>query len=302
MTQKNFLIYIFAVLTIFLLCDIIYISLRKPIVRQSPTVTLPKKIWGAYTGNTTESFTDFQKLVGKKADLNAVFVGWPDPFPASIAIPLKNGGRTPVIFWESYGVTLDQIIAGQEDYYIKQFAEDAKNYGGNVILAPFHEMNGDWSPWNGTVGNNTPSKVIEAWKRMYNLFSGVSNVKFAWAVNNDSAPNTAENAITNYYPGADYVDYVGVDGFNFGDPWQTYSEIFSKTLEQLKTYNKPIYIFSMASAEGPQKAEWITDTLSQIKANPDIAGWIWFNENKEQNWLIDSDPASLQAFQVAVKQ
>ena len=137
---------------------------------------------------------------------------------------------------------------------------------------------------------------------MHNLFSGVSNVKWGWAVNNDSVPNTSANAIANYYPGDAYVDYVGVDGFNFGDPWQSFSSVFASSLSQLKTYNKPIYIFSMASADSSQKPAWITDALSQIYAtNSGISGWIWFNENKEQNWLVDSSAAALAAFKGGIK-
>jgi len=94
---------------------------------------------------------------------------------------------------------------------------------------------------------------------------------------------------------------VGVDGFNFGNPWQSYDEIFSSALSRLKKYNKPIYIFSMACAQGSQKADWITDALSKIKSDPSITGFIWFNEDKEQNWLINSDQQALQAFQNAIK-
>ncbi|MFH1968330.1 MAG: hypothetical protein ABIJ84_03015, partial [bacterium] len=71
-------------------------------------------------------------------------------------------------------------------------------------------------------------------------------------------------------------------------------------------YNKPIYIFSMASAPASakapagqgmsKKAGWIEDALSKINSDPDIVGWIWFNEDKEKNWLVSSDSDSLQAF------
>jgi len=57
----------------------------------------------------------------------------------------------------------------------------------------------------------------------------------------------------------------------------------------------------MASAAGSQKASWITEGLKLISSDPSIAGFIWFNENKEQNWLVNSDPASLQAFKTGVQ-
>jgi hypothetical protein len=57
----------------------------------------------------------------------------------------------------------------------------------------------------------------------------------------------------------------------------------------------------MACADGTQKAAWITDALTvQIPKHPQLAGWIWFNENKEQNWLAWSNSAALAAFKAAI--
>ncbi len=258
------------------------------------------KVWGAYLSD--QNIAGFESLVGKKINISAIFLGWTDTFPTEYNSTVRDQGKTLAIFWEQYGTTLDDINAGKSDAYIKQFAAGAKAYGGPVILMPFHEMNGNWDPWDGTVGNNTPAKEIAAWRHVHDLFAGVTNVKFGWAVNNDSVPDTAANSIGSYYPGDAYVDYVGVDGFNFGSPWQTFSEVFDSALSQLKQYNKPIYLFSMASAQGSQKATWITDFLTvQLPKHPEISGWIWFNENKEQNWLVNSDAASLAAFKAGLQ-
>ena len=267
-----------------------------------PNMPLPaEKEWGAYVAPKAGSFADFENLIRRQANMQAIFVGWNDSFSFLNYSNIATLNKTLVIFWEQYNVTLDSIIAGDSDYYIKRFATDAKAYGGQIILVPLHEMNGEWSPWSGTVGNNSPEKVILAYRHIHDLFSNTNNVKWGWAVNNESVPDTPQNQIANYYPGDAYVDYVGVDGFNFGNPWQSYDEIFSSALSRLKKYNKPIYIFSMACAQGSQKADWITDALSKIKSDPSITGFIWFNEDKEQNWLIDSDQQALQAFQNAIK-
>ena len=103
---------------------------------------------------------------------------------------------------------------------------------------------------------------------------------------------------SDYYPGDAYVDYVGVDGFNFANPWQTFGEVFDTAITKLQTYHKPIYIFSMGSTAGSSKAAWITEGLgTHIKTYPNVKGWVWFNMNdRGTNWLIDSDPASLSAF------
>jgi len=69
-------------------------------------------------------------------------------------------------------------------------------------------------------------------------------------------------------------------------------------MKEMEKYNKPIYLFSLASAPGPDKAEWIKEGLGTIiKQYPNIAGWVWFNQNgPDRNWTINSDTASLEAF------
>jgi mannan endo-1,4-beta-mannosidase len=258
--------------------------------------------WGVFNGYSTSELTSFETLVGKQAKLRSIFTNWGDAFPTSVGANLKSSNKTLVIFWEQYGVTLDSIIAGEQDAYIKKFATDAKAYGGPVFLAPFHEMNGNWDPWGGTVGSNTPKKVVDAWKHIHDVFGTVSNVKWAWAMNNLSVPNTSANAIAAYYPGDAYVDIVAVDGFNFGSPWESFDTVFSKALTTVAVYKKSIYILSIASAQGTQKAGWITDAFTvQVKKYPLLKGWVWFNENKEKDWRVDSDPASLSAFKAVLQ-
>jgi beta-mannanase len=266
--------------------------------------------WGAYTGWGDSTMTDFESLTGKKPQLDMVFVHWgnENTFPAYYAKRIRDQGRTMVLFWEASDFTkdplqqpnysLDAILNGNFDSYLTTFAQGAKAYGGSVILIPFSEMNGNWYNWSGTVGNNSPAKVIAAYRYVHSFFTDVPNVKFGWAPNNDSVPDTAANQIEKYYPGSDVVDYVGLDGFNFGGSQeQTFSQMFSKPIEILKQYNKPIYIFSMATGSSTNKANWIKTALTvDLYKYPEVVGWLWFNQNKERDWRVNSDSQALNAF------
>jgi hypothetical protein len=288
-----------------------------PTPNPTPTPTPGTREWGVFVpGGSATDLTNFETLVGKPADIRAVFIGWghADDFPTWLSAPLKSSGKTLLLYWQTaanYDSSIinqpaynyDSIINGSWDSYLRTFAQSLKTYGGPVILLPFEEMNGDWYPWSGTLNGNTPQKHIAAWRRIVDILraEGVTNAKFAWSPNSTSWPNTSANDLTQYYPGDAYVDYVGVDGFNFGNPWQSFGQVFDVALTKLKAYNKPIYIFSMASAEGTQKAAWITDALTvQIPKYPEIKGFIWFNENKEQNWLVNSSQAALDAFKAGL--
>ncbi|MBP6926427.1 MAG: hypothetical protein KBB70_01885 [Candidatus Pacebacteria bacterium] len=304
-----------------------------PAIPTTPVVTTPtpspvtptvvgEKQWGAFIPSGSPSdVTALEAIVGSPMDIRAVFVGWGNgasDFPSWLTSNLKSANKTLLMYWEPAangdtgntnqpGYNYDSITSGKWDTSITAFAKAVKTYGGPVILIPFDEMNGDWYPWSGTNNGNSPAKHNAAYKHLHNIFAaqGVTNVKWGWAPNNDSWPNVASNDLTLYYPGDAYVDYVGVDGFNFNNPWVTYNQIFDKAMSKLEQYNKPIFIFSMASGEagdgGAKKAAWVTDTLTQIAKNPKIKGWIWFNENKERNWLLNSSTSVLNAFSTGIK-
>jgi hypothetical protein len=281
--------------------------------QQATTTTSSKKEWGAYVGWRESDMATFESQVGKETKYQAVFVHWGNEnlFPLYLSPTVKDKNKTLIIFWEAtdYNLTTtdqprfsyDAITRGDWNTYLTQFAADAKAYGGPVIIIPFSEMNGNWFNWSGTVNGNTPDKHIQAYRYLRSFFSNASNVKFGWAPNSDSVPDVASNQLELYYPGNNYVDYVGVDGFNFSNPWMTFDQVFSKSLAKLKTYGKPVFIFSFATAEGAQKPAWITDALTvQIPKYPEIKAFIWFNERKEKDWRVWSDQASLDAFKKAV--
>jgi beta-mannanase len=263
-------------------------------------------------------------LVGKSPNIQAIFLSLGlDSFPTEYNQTVGQAGRTLLIFWEPNNGTdvvnqpdfnYSAILSGKYDASMQTFAAAAKAYGYPVILVPMDEMNSNWEPWGGTVNGNSPAQFAQVWAHIHDIFvnANATNVKFGWAPNSTSVPNTNANAISAYWPGAQYVDYVGVDGFNGnGDPWTPFSSIFTPSLmNQLAAYGKPVMIFSLGStvnqSDPTAKAAWIKQGLGPnglISSFPGLAGWVWFNQNggtPATNWLINSDPNSLAAFQAAL--
>lgn len=265
-------------------------------------------LWGAYTGGSIASKVEFEEIIGRKPDLISTFLLWGEGnyFPIELASNIASNDQTLVIYWESRDAnsknlndrkySYDAILNGEWDDYIYEIGQNIRDSMAQVIVIPFVEVNGNWYPWSITKNNNTAEKHKLAFQKIHGMIGDIPNLKFGWAINNGSAPDTAENSIANLYPGDEYIDYVGVDGFNFGNPWQNYEEVFAKSLTELKMFDKPIFIFSTASMEGEKKAEWIHDFGDQLLKYPEIKGFIWFNENKERDWRIWSDKDSLRAF------
>lgn len=276
------------------------ISTTQPGTVRTPIKPLVHLKWGAYVGDAKNSLSNFETLVGKKVNILATFSGWDNDFPSYLSTTVGQAGKTLLVFWEpSFGY--DNIADGSHDEYIKKFADDAKTYKYPVILVPFAEMNLNEEAWGYGQNKNTADKFKAAWIRIHNLFADAKNVKFGLAYNNVSIPDVPGNRYGDYYPGAAYVDYVGVDGFNFDDPPLTFSQIFDAPMQVLQTFHKPIYIFSMGDIAGPDKDTWIKDGLGyEVKTYPNLVGWIWFNQGGTPNWLVNSDPDSLNAFKSVI--
>ncbi len=90
-------------------------------------------------------------------------------------------GTVPLIYWApvdpadpgSPDWTYNTILNGDHDAYITQFAQDAKAYGGRVLLRFAHEMDGDWFPWGIGRFDNTKANFILAWRHVHDIFRSV---------------------------------------------------------------------------------------------------------------------------------
>lgn len=276
----------------------------KPSIIPPSGVTLGA--WVATTAGQThaQAMTAFSQLAGAIPVIDHKFYGTTDAWPAATHPPFAD--QIPMVTWEPWNATPDQIAAGKLDSYLTARAIACKALAAPILLRPMHEMNGDWYPWSGTAnGANlaAPRKYIRAWRRIRNLFvaAGAGNVYFVWCPNHNSVPDTAWNAAARYYPGPAYVDYIGVDGYNFGDPNITPAQIFADFYQTFSGHGKPMLICETSCTDATvDKADWIRQLDAWLPTAPKIDGVVWFNEDKEHDWRIDSSVAALDAFRAMI--
>jgi beta-mannanase len=250
--------------------------------------------------------------------------GKPD-FQVADAAWLYHAGIVPMISWEPWRppdvhgrlvvnqtrFRLSRIADGAFDGFIRRYATQIRDYGGPVFLRPMHEMNGNWYPWAGTADGNTPAEFVAAWRHIHDVFEqvGATNVTWVWSVNNYSVPRSSDNQVAAYWPGAKYVDWIGISAFNWGptnppSSWHGLDVVLAPAYQQLLAFHKPMILTETAAPEvGGDKAEWITDTYSEILADyPELRGVIWYDKHDEsgRDFRIDSSPAALAAFRHAV--
>lgn len=118
------------------------------------------------------------------------------PFATNAATRMKAIGGSLQIHMQPN--KLDDVVDGT---YLRTFAREAKASGIPVFLRFGGEMNGEWVPWG-----LKPAQYIEKFKVVHDVMAEEApNVVMVWAPNFFPWDNMAE-----FYPGDEYVDWVGV--------------------------------------------------------------------------------------------
>lgn len=304
--------------------------------------------WGAHIAGKPPDAAAFQpggliynfetNVAKKKMSIFAWGAPWEYPagtmlrFQKSYFDNVRNHGSVPMLDWSSMApggpyqpkYKLTNITSGKFDAFITQWATDAKNWGHPFFLRFDWEMNGNWQfPWSTQLNGNKPVDYINAWRHVHDIFVkvGANNVTWVWAPN-ISTWNTVP--LAQVYPGASYVDWVGLDGYNFykiqNMPWQGFSLVFSGNPAISNSKNsyaeitklapgKPLIITEFASVEagdgGAMKATWIKNALTTAIPTqfPQIKAIVWFNWNAGNaalTWPVASSVAAKNAFAAAI--
>jgi endoglucanase len=278
-----------------------------PIQPTEPTTPQPREdlLFGAYIQDETlrgmEAVEALETDLGKRLDIVQWFRSFDDAWLGYLLV--NKDGRIPLITWQPHDQTLQSVIDGDHDNYLRSWALGAKEFGKPIYIRLMPEMNGYWIPWY-----DTPERFVATWKHIVDIFKeeGASNVKWVWSVNCVDEPPTPENRFENYYPGSDYVDVLAIDGFNWGTSrsyhiWRSFEDTFRKPYDRIIQLGKQdVWITETASTEqGGDKAQWVKDMFAAQNFER-IKAIVWFNERKETDWRVQSSEASLEAFQEAL--
>lgn len=147
-------------------------------------------------------YQSFNNSTGKKHAIFFTYRNYGDPLMKSnegenyIDAIKQAHGSLQLAFQPQIG--LDKV---QDDAYLRQFAKDLNQTGIPIFLRFASEMNGEWVPWNGN-----PDLYKEKWKLVYNVMKQEApNVAMLW-----SPSESPLSSIESYYPGDEYVDWVGI--------------------------------------------------------------------------------------------
>ena len=197
------------------------------------------------------------------------------------------------------------VANGSYDAQINTYASRVEQYldlggGRSLIIAPMQEMNGSWVPYGCTSGN-----FKAAYQRIVDIFRGrgIDETKVRWAFAPNGWTSPGCGSISDYYPGNSYVDIMAFSSYNFGlcvqyGVWGSPGYTLDGSINALAAINptKPIIVAQTAApswcssgATGGDQAQWVRDLFIHLRAKDNVAGFVWFNERKLENFGVTMD-------------
>jgi prepilin-type N-terminal cleavage/methylation domain-containing protein len=205
---------------------------------------------------------------------------------------ISKNGSIPIINWGCSDVS--GISNGSQDSIINGYADGLKAYGKPVFLRWYWEFNemsskGKTPAGSSCNGYNNGPGFIAAWQHIYTLFKndGVNNVSFVWC------PGYSGGNFSTYYPGDNYVDWIGIDRYERttgNKPLLSFTDMFKDYYSQFSNHGKPIMIAETAAMGSSNQSIYLSSAGSEMPNFPDIKAFVYFDSiGPAGDWSLISD-------------
>ena len=275
-----------------------------------------------------------ERMLGTKLEIVSGFVDWDYILGERRDLRLADHGRRKLLYsWEphckadGHCIGFQDIATGKLDGYLEQVAASMKRFPHEIYVRPWAEMNASWSPYKPGTGRASAGSVEEfklAWRHLYAFFRdrGVRNLRFVF--NTDAALEEGDTDIGEIWPGKEYVDVLGIDGYNWGESglpggsrWVEFDGVFGNMYRVLTSLHDsaPVWICEFGSKEPSKsdgskaspaprdlhhsKARWIENFMSST-AFPRVEALVYYNaytpdRDNQRDFRFESSRKSLQA-------
>ena len=227
-----------------------------------------------------------QATVGSLGMLH-LYKRWDGPVPVPELQSIADTGAVSVVSW---GCGSDQaIIDGLEDDHIRSYAETLRAFGRPVFLRYAWEMNLEGPQRASCASGEGPAGFVAAWRRIRELFRamGADNVAFVWCPGSSRPDNWRA-----YFPGADVVDWIGIDGYvRDPDPaaaTTAFPLLFGPFYAEFVGEGKPFMVGETGALPGAQ-AEYLSSLAALLpSAYPQVKALAYFDApGPRGEWSLD---------------
>ncbi len=243
---------------------------------------------------------DGQFSADTEVTIEHVFLPWEDVNLASLLeadVYALERNRALVITIEPWTWTRDErntadflwngIQQGYYDANMKAVCSVIGTMQSPVSVRWAHEMETDdgqfiWSAWD-------PANYVTAFRRMVEICrTEAPNINVIWS------PIGLENA-SEYYPGDEYVDLVGLSIFGY-EPWdkavlggpQDYAQLLTQRYDEVKGFNKPVVVAEVGYSGSQAYVDaWEAKVREARPDLPLLVGAVYFNQKEVYPWPND---------------
>ncbi|MDO6432552.1 glycosyltransferase [Flavitalea sp. BT771] len=246
-----------------------------------------------------------RKRYQRQLDIVSLYLPWGDrrecDLPVGTMDSIYRQGSLSMITWEPWQTLFDgperpptaekekkifqRIVQGKYDGFLDRFCKELKTFARPVFLRFAHEADNPFYPWSPT-GGNTAAEFTAAWKYVHDYFGSRNVLNVIWVWNPWKA-----TAADDYFPGAAYVDWIGVTILNYGrknpdSTWYAMRELYDPFHKKaIFQSGLPVMITELGSlpSEGRQ-LQWFTEAFHAVKTYyPEIKGLVFFDNSSDKN-------------------
>ncbi len=263
--------------------------------------------------------------IDENFDIISIYLAWnkemESNFPQSLIDSVYMQKSIPMITWEPWIDSFDEIRnkgkhvyelidEGYFDIYIKTFALKLKSQHRPVFLRFAHEFDNPFYPWYVN-DNEGALSFKKAWIHTYEIFKNNGAINVIWIWN----PWRPDN-IASFYPGKEYVDWIGVNILNYGQSnldgkWHDFKDLYMPFHDEFKNLpSTPVIISEFGALKNDKtQNEWLQKAFVSMENEfEEIKSVIYFNSNvdnylpqglqvgKNLDWTIDKTQVIKNSF------
>jgi mannan endo-1,4-beta-mannosidase len=161
------------------------------------------------------------------------------------------------------------------------------------------------------VAGGTYAQFVRAWRYVVTFFRahGATNVRWVFNPTTDTYAETTP--VARIWPGARYVDVLGLDGYNWGTGgvlrWRSFADIYRTQYQRLIALapSLPVWVCEFGSKAASENdgadadprhsnSVWLSGMFSWLGGATHVRALVMFNVRKERDWRIQASPTALQ--------
>lgn len=262
---------------------------------------IPRPLPSHVTGVVSNNLAAFDAACGCRPDLAVHYARWGDIPDSSrkLVTAMSATGAAPMLEISPFRTSLSDITSGKTDRWIRSYASMVRSLKTPVFLSFAPEANGNWYSWGWQ--RVQPSAEVAAWRHVVSVFrqAGAGNARWVWIVNQEWR---GSGPLPKLWPGASYVDEVGIDGY-FKTATDTFGSVFAPTIKDIRALapGKPMLITETGAAPRAGKKRALTELTAGVRQYQ-LNGFVWFDIDQgatgssHADWSLEHAPDALAAY------